>query len=371
MSISIPISDKIEFLVTRKIPNAQNVEAAYRRPQPINAIGSRDKSKNDRIFAEIELRYEVIQDYRKELKAKSPEEIDSLFIAENIKAIEETRLKAEQEEQALYFNAPQASADFDHWSKTKHWTIDEAVALSFAKAPELVNWRALNNSSNPKVVNSNLCRQYKRIYDLAIRAATWNELFDPVLPGIFIAWARRLDIPFPKELEEKVIARGGNIADWKTLYESSEATSKLKYDSLEKLSQAKYESLEILFSQFKEQSNGIHNKAMEILDKKNAQIGALLQEKESLESTLIELEKQQKNPVEKPLKTREKDTLLKILISMAIKGYLYKPRTAKNSAVSDIAHDTEKLGIDVSDDTVRKWLSEASEFLPSEALESL
>ena len=49
---------------------------------------------------------------------------------------------------------------------------------------------------------------------------------------------------------------------------------------------------------------------------------------------------------------------------MAIKGYLYKPRAAKNPAVLDIANDTEHLGITVSDDTVRKWLNEAAEYLP-------
>ena len=69
---------------------------------------------------------------------------------------------------------------------------------------------------------------------------------------------------------------------------------------------------------------------------------------------------------EKTLGTRERDTLLKLVIGMAVAGYKYNPKASKNAAVSDIASDLERLGIAVSDDTVRKWLSEAAEFLPQE-----
>jgi hypothetical protein len=74
-----------------------------------------------------------------------------------------------------------------------------------------------------------------------------------------------------------------------------------------------------------------------------------------------------KAPKEKSLGTRERETLLKIIIGMAIEGYRYNPGAAKNTAVSEIANDLEKLGITVSDDTVRKWLNEGAELLPQEA----
>jgi hypothetical protein len=47
------------------------------------------------------------------------------------------RVKAEQEEGERFFNRPHANADFDHWSKAAHWTLDEAIALSLGKAPEV------------------------------------------------------------------------------------------------------------------------------------------------------------------------------------------------------------------------------------------
>lgn len=58
--------------------------------------------------------------------------------------------------------------------------------------------------------------------------------------------------------------------------------------------------------------------------------------------------------------TRERDTLLKLVIGMAMKGYRYDPAAAKSSSTKDIADDLVALGMSVSDDTVRKYLKEAA-----------
>ena len=60
------------------------------------------------------------------------------------------------------------------------------------------------------------------------------------------------------------------------------------------------------------------------------------------------------------LSTRERDTLYKLIIGMAIEGYRYNPRAARNDATAEIAGDLAKHGIEVSDDTVRKWLKQAA-----------
>jgi hypothetical protein len=46
-----------------------------------------------------------------------------------------------------FFNQPDAVADYDHWSKTAHWTLDEAIALSFGKAPEAAFCRPITVTS--------------------------------------------------------------------------------------------------------------------------------------------------------------------------------------------------------------------------------
>lgn len=69
-------------------------------------------------------------------------------------------------------------------------------------------------------------------------------------------------------------------------------------------------------------------------------------------------------PENKPLTTRERETFLKIILGMAIKGYAYNPDAARNTAVSDIQNDMAELGFEVSNDTIREKLKEAKMFLP-------
>lgn len=60
------------------------------------------------------------------------------------------------------------------------------------------------------------------------------------------------------------------------------------------------------------------------------------------------------------LGTRERETLLKLVLGMAIEGYRFDPRAARNEAPAEIASDLAKHGMQLSDDTVRKWLKEAA-----------
>jgi hypothetical protein len=60
------------------------------------------------------------------------------------------------------------------------------------------------------------------------------------------------------------------------------------------------------------------------------------------------------------LGARERDTLLKLVIGMAISGYGHSPDAARSDAPAEIASDLIKLGINMTDDTVRKWLKEAA-----------
>lgn len=64
------------------------------------------------------------------------------------------------------------------------------------------------------------------------------------------------------------------------------------------------------------------------------------------------------------LGTRERETLLKLLIGMAVAGYKYSPVESRSHAPAEIASDLQSLGISVTDDTVRKWLKEARALLP-------
>jgi hypothetical protein len=56
----------------------------------------------------------------------------------------------------------------------------------------------------------------------------------------------------------------------------------------------------------------------------------------------------------------------RLIIGLAINGYAYNPEADRNSATKDITDDLELLGISLDVDTVRKWLKESAEELPTD-----
>lgn len=60
-----------------------------------------------------------------------------------------------------------------------------------------------------------------------------------------------------------------------------------------------------------------------------------------------------------------RDSLLKMVIAMAMDGYGYRPGAARNQAMGAISDAMNQCGIDIQDDTLRKWLYVAAEkFVP-------
>lgn len=67
--------------------------------------------------------------------------------------------------------------------------------------------------------------------------------------------------------------------------------------------------------------------------------------------------------VPKPLGNRERETLLKLVIGMAIGAYGHNPAAKKTDTVSQIVDDLARTGTPLSDETVRKYLKEAAALL--------
>lgn len=309
----IPVPTKIDFLVSPRYPGP------YARTAPSLSRLAPEPS------IDWQERLAAATVYRAELEALTDEELAKLHAAETDKHAEEIREKNAREERERFFNLPSANADFDHWSKAAHWTLDEAIALSFGKAPEHVNWKNVE----PHVKFSPFAFQYSRRRDLAVRAATWKHLFDPVLPGSFLAWCKRTELAVPTELEAAVAARGVKIAEWQTLYEEMNAfAQKLDKDWAE---QADKQGIDWL----------------EIVRQRDETIADLQQRIDEMER------EQQAHPAdakqEKPLGAKERDSLLKLVIGLAVVAYKYDATAARSDA-----------------DTVRKWLREGAELLPLE-----
>lgn len=157
-----------------------------------------------------------------ELTKKTLDELRQMCAIETERLHIERLAKIENEEKQRFFSQPSANADLSYWAKMSHWSLDEAIALSFGKNPRVVNWESIK----PFVKVSTFAVEYERRRDLTLRAVPWNRLYDPVLPGLFLAWAKGLEISVPSDLEGLVIKFGGNIGDFKTAYESLEKSYK-------------------------------------------------------------------------------------------------------------------------------------------------
>ena len=67
---------------------------------------------------------------------------------------------------------------------------------------------------------------------------------------------------------------------------------------------------------------------------------------------------------EKALHTKERETLLKMIIGLAVDGYGFDPAAARSPVPKEISDALAARGISLDADTIRKWLREAAEFLP-------
>ncbi len=140
-------------------------------------------------------------------------------------------------------------------------------------------------------------------------------------------------------MEVLVTAHRGALRDWKSAHDD------LKTE---------YENLVVTL-----QNN---TDAHEVEVRKLSEEPAALKERlAALEASIHESSK-----TDQLLAALERDSLLKLVIGMAIFGYKYDPRAERNKAVPEIAEDLAKLGVSLDIGTVRKWLKEAAELVPGD-----
>ncbi|MBC7282957.1 hypothetical protein [Hoeflea sp.] len=209
---------------------------------------------------------------------------------------------------------PLYAADFAYYARARYWLNGEAVCLSLGADPRSVEKakRELENSLGAKQRQlAPFFRMHSQFSELVARY--FNDRFaSDRSPRFWIDWLREMKLPCPSELVEAVETYGGPVVDWKQRAEQAEA-----------------------------------------------ELETSLQRVADLEKAIVDTSLNQTGT------TRQRETLLRVLIGIALEQYGYDPKKARNSAPKQISDDLALHGLSVSDDTIRKYLNEASELLSS------
>jgi hypothetical protein len=203
------IPGPIFFLLLRRYPNFRGI--LFPPPKPILRSRSQrpPKISEAKKRAQLKLQKEV-SEYKSELEATPPAELQALVQQEKAKVAQENKRRLIENEKSLFFNQSSADADVDHWSKAAYWTLEEAVALSLGKDPEIVSWGSLVaiGEMSDLFKASPFIKRYRRTRDLAFRASQVGELDAPTRPAAFLAWAVSIGLGVSPELTAMMTERG-------------------------------------------------------------------------------------------------------------------------------------------------------------------
>ena len=268
-----------------------------------------------------------IDAYRRELEGLPKSDLVKRVKEQRAKEFNAQMASREAKEQRAFYNQPDAVADFDYWAKAAYWTIDESVALSFGRDPRKVSWDGIR----PHVKVSEFAKAFEERRELANRALKLNQLAASNIPGFFLAWAERMRIEVEPELTEAVKQLGIQIADWKSAYDEAVKSNASLTERLKSLTAV---------------TNAL-NDTMKVVVPFSDASPATDEQKTTRAAS-----------------TRERETMLKLIIGMAAEQYGYDPTKSRTDAAKLISDDLALHGLSVSDDTVRKYLKEASDLLP-------
>lgn len=342
-------SDPVEYLVHWKFPE-------------IVAFGPLEAHKRSSFTpAQWQELQNKAQAYREELWGKSDDQIQPLIAEARRDETRRYNEYREAEERKRIFNQPAAGADFAHWASASYWTLDEMVALSFGKDPRVVTWKTVS----PYVNISPFAKAFESRRDLIYRAGVMGQLAKQTAPSIVLAWAERMNIPMPAELVDAVKALGTQIADWKTLHDGLAVVVEQMQGQLDEKHSA-------LMGAMADHSQTISKMAADytaLLAQKDELIEAKDEALNCLMAKLAEIKKDLSQRAARPVGPRERDSLLKLIIGMAMDGYGYDPKAARSPIAKELAGHLALRGLSLDEDTVRKYLAEARQLLPGDETE--
>jgi hypothetical protein len=237
-----------------------------------------------------------------------------------------------------FYGRPDTTADFDYWSKSPYWTLDEATALSLGLEPRIVHWEDLKGVANEVPSPGEEVPfpiQYARRRDLLLRANEVKQLADQFPPLVFVDWANRCRLILPYELETQVRAIA-QTDDWKSLYEEA----KPQLDNANTENQKLQEEIARLEYQLSQRQ-----------DVRNDFVGG-------------EPDKKAK-PRAKWADTKEQNSLLTLVLGLTKIAYNFDPTTSHGKMAEHIELDLKQYTtkFHIHKGTIEKYLDQAVELL--------
>lgn len=270
------------------------------------------KNQEEKITLEKEAK-----SFWKKLETMEFDELGAFYNQEK----EEEYQQALEADKYLFFHKPESKLrTHDFWANLPFWTHEQSTALSLGKEPNKVRGHSLSEYYNSPFVKTYNERKalFHQIIDLKANKEAGTK---HLCPADIIKEAKLAGINFPKKLTQKVLK----------FHKASSAQEEIK--------------------KLRSENQELRNK-----------ITALEASQRDLQEEIAALKHQDK---ENTIHPKEKESMLKIIVGMAIKGYCYKPKASKNSAVKDIVNDISACELSCDSDTVRKFLKEACALLPS------
>ena len=216
--------------------------------------------------------------------------------------------------------------DYQKWARTSFWTPEQATFLSFGKDPDVREENEVSGLSRP----SYFAVYFEHLYNMIERAQESGVLPSKISPAVYVEWSKRLDVDMPPDLVDEIT------------------------------------KAEVSFRDISEQNKSL----LAQVDDLKRELNLLRYQNDQLRGRS---EAGSADTVSKPkipsAETRRRQTLLKLVLSMAMRHYHYKIGATRQGATQKISDTAVLYGLPVDADTVRNCLLEASQAFRDEVSE--
>jgi hypothetical protein len=265
------------------------------------------------------------------------------------------------EDLARPFHGFATEADYSHFGRCACLTAYEVVALSMGKDPRRVTWAMVRLF----VGHSLFANEFANRLDRIERAILWGELPKLFSPLQFLTWAHQYKMSVPDAFVQNTFVRGEPIQYWHelcvALHEKLVATTadlELERAYSANLS-AENEAQSQTFDDWLKSQDEIARLTAE----HEARLSALQAELAEVREQNTTLHAQIRDDVQTQtdkLSTTERKSLLTMVIASATDVYGFDPADSKSPVPKQIVDAAVRIGLQMTDDTVRKWLKEAT-----------